>query len=255
MNQWQPGKTFEEQLKTLLVPPRLYIKNKLRRELKYGEKEIALIPYLIDKNKVCLDVGANVGVYSELMSRYCEKVHAFEPNPKIYSILQRCSSQNVECHQIALSDSDGRSELRIPRTKKGHSNQGSSLSKVKVPDNYDAIEVSTVRLDSLNLGTIGFIKIDVEGFELSVLDGAKNTLDRYRPTLLIELEERHTGQPLEKLVKTVELFGYRCLFLGEGRLTGFETMDIERYHRQPEKPEEYVFNFIFLPTDKCKVNN
>ena len=249
MNDWVPGSNLEEKLKTLLVPSRFYIKNKLKRELKYGEKELALIPFLVDREKSCLDIGANVGVYSELMSRYCDKVHAFEPNPKIYSILQRCAAHNVECHQIALSDIDGNGELRIPRSIKGHSNQGSSLSKVKVSDNFDVITVPTTRLDSLDLGTIGFIKIDVEGFELNVLQGAIDTLAKNRPTLLIEMEERHTRQPLEQLVSSVESYDYQCLFLRKNKLSCFETMDIERCHRHPPTREDYVFNFIFLPTD------
>ena len=249
MTDWHPGSNLEERLKTLLIPPRVYIKNKLKRELKHGERELALIPFLVDRDKICLDIGANTGVYSELMSRYCNKVLAFEPNPKIYATLQRCAAHNVECHQIALSDKDGNAELRIPRTKKGHSNQGGSLSTVKVSDNFDVIEVTTTRLDSLDLGVIGFIKIDVEGYELNVLQGARDTIARDRPTLLIELEERHTGQPLETLVSAVESYSYRCLFLEKGKLCSFETMDIDRYHRHPAIREEYVFNFLFLPVD------
>lgn len=247
MNGWIPASSPEERLKSWLLPPRLYIRLRLWRERRSGERELALLPWLVDPERLCLDVGANKGVYAEAMSRLCRQVHAFEPNPKAFAILRRCAAGNVICEPVALSDRDTEAELRIPRSRKGHSNQHGSLSATAVREEYDTIAVRTRRLDSLDLGPVGFIKIDVEGHESSVLRGARETLARNRPNLLIELEERHTERPLPELVAEVETYGYRALYLHDRQLRDFSAIDLEREHRHPRSPRDYVFNFVFLP--------
>ena len=63
----------------------------------------------------------------------------------------------------------------------------------------------TKKIDDLNLKDIGFIKIDAEGAELKVLIGAKKLIKKYKPTLLIEIEERYISQSIEKTLKTIRV--------------------------------------------------
>ena len=95
------------------------------------------------------------------------------------------------------------------------------------------------RLDSLDLGDVGFIKIDVEGHETEVIDGASELIARCRPIMLVEIEEVHSGKPVRVVINEIERHGYRCFALFDGALTDA---------RQVESTDDtYVFNWIFLP--------
>ncbi|SNT36751.1 methyltransferase, FkbM family [Tropicimonas sediminicola] len=72
----------------------------------------------------------------------------------------------------------------------------------------EQVDVETRRLDSFDIRDLGFIKIDVEGHELEVLQGGKETLARETPVLLIEIEERHRPDALETVSDFLAGFGY-----------------------------------------------
>ncbi len=249
---WTPPERIEEKVKSWLVPPRLYIRYLHQKMKTRGEAELHLVQHLVTRDKVALDIGANKGTYSYELARHCEAVHAFEPNPKMFAILRRWARKPVQVHNLALSDQSGQAELRVPRSARGYSNQMGSLSAVTVTGDYKAVTVPTRRLDDWvadqNLGPVGFIKIDVEGFEMAVLRGAEQTLRRDRPNLLIELEERHTHSPLPDLIAEVCGYGYQAYVMLGGALRPFSDLDLVRHHRQPARKTDYIFNFIFLPT-------
>jgi FkbM family methyltransferase len=244
---WMPPSTLTERLKHRIVPPALYIRYRYAREIRHGEKEIRLVPFLARRDRISLDVGANKGVYAYAMLAHSAAVHAFEPNPKLFAMLQGWAGGRVQLHAVALSSTSGTADLLVPRTTAGYSNQGASLSSVKVSGAHGTVKVDAVRLDDLVMPPVGFIKIDVEGFELEVLKGAAETIRRDRPNLLIEIEEAHTAAPLPELIAEVCAYGYRCLALRRGTLRVFEQIDVEAHHRKPRSREDYIFNFIFLP--------
>ena len=247
---WEPPWTLEERLKFALVPVPLYMRYRIAKERRHGEAEIALLPFLADPARVSLDIGANKGVYAWLLKDYSCAVHAFEPNPKMFRFLQRLASKKISVSPIALSDRSGTAILRVPRHRRGgFSNQGASLSDVKVADDFMGVEIEAKRLDDLDLEDIGLIKIDVEGFEQAVLEGARETIIRDRPSLLIEMEEAHTKQPIEEAIAAVEALDYRGLFLKHGVLLPIDAFDGNRHHRKAERREDYVFNFVFLPKE------
>jgi hypothetical protein len=112
------------------------------------------------------------------------------------------------------------------------------------------VSVEARSLDSLALREVGFIKIDVEGFEREVIAGARETLARERPRLLIEIEEYHTRRPIEEDLAFVEGLGFRGYFLKARKvLTPLSAFDPETQHRKARQTDraQYVFNFIFLP--------
>ena len=248
---WCPPFTFEERLKHLLVPPSLYMTYKSSKERRRGEAEFALIPTLSDPEKTSIDAGANVGTWAWEMARHARAVHAFEPNPKNLVKLRRNvgGRKNVTVHAVALSDASGEAVLRIPKGTKGHSNQRASLSEIAVgaDQNFTPVSVEQKRLDDYDFHNVGFIKIDVEGFELALLKGAAATLARERPTLLIEMEEIHARRPITDLIGEVCAYGYDCSYLKRGKLVDIAGFDPETQHRHPKTREDYVFNFVFLP--------
>lgn len=247
---WQPPWTLEERLKFALVPTPLYMRYRTRKELRRGEAEVALLPFLADPARVSLDIGANKGVYSWLLKDLSRTVHAFEPNPKMFRFLRRLEGGNIHVSPVALSDETGPAELRVPRHRRGgFSNQGASLSAVKVADGYESVAIEARRLDDLDIADIGFVKIDVEGYEQAVLDGARETIARDRPVLLVEMEETHTHQPIEDAIARVEAMGYRGLFLHRGVLRPMDAFHGDRHHRHAATRQDYIFNFVFLPRE------
>lgn len=247
---WEPPWTLEERLKFALVPTSLYMRYRIAKERRRGEAEIALLPFLADPSRISLDIGANKGVYAWLLKDCSRAVHAFEPNPKMFRFLQRLAGERITVSPIALSDRSGVATLRVPRHRRGgFSNQGASLSDVKVADDFMGVEIEAKRVDDLGLDNIGFIKIDVGGFEQAVLAGARETLARDRPALLVEMEEAHTKEPIETALASVEAMGYRALFLNRGVLRPIDAFDGDRNHRNAQSREDYVFNFVFLPKD------
>ncbi|MCP5368491.1 MAG: FkbM family methyltransferase [Hyphomicrobiales bacterium] len=244
---WSPPATLEERLKHFLVPPRLYMRYRAGKELRKGERELHLLPALVDPSRTAVDAGANKGVWSHLLAARARAVHAFEPNPKLFPILRRGAAANVTCHPLALSDRAGTARLNVPMGHGGYSNQRGTLRDLGGDQAHASVEIATARLDDLDLGDIGFMKIDVEGHELTVLDGARQTLARCRPNLIIEIEEKHTGRPIEDQVAQVEALGYTCLVYHRGSLKLFATLDPAAIHRRPAAAEDYIFNFVFLP--------
>ncbi len=245
---WSPPSTIEERLKALLIPPRLYIRYKAAKERFKGEAEMRLLSFLVDRNRNAVDAGANKGTYSFVLGQLARTVYAFEPNPKMFEVLRRTAGRNVVVSPLALSNRTGEVEFRVPRYGKGsYSNQGGTLSAIKVNEDYAALPVKAEPLDALNLDDIGFIKIDVEGFEYEVLEGARALIARDRPTLMIEIEEKHTQIPIETALAEVLALGYDGLFFDRNAqaLRALSYFEPEGHHRQPVKG--YVYNFIFLP--------
>jgi len=156
-----------------------------------------------------------------------------------------CDETSATAARRRQSDRTGHAVLRVPLGSKGQSNQGASLSEVKVSGNYTAVAVQTAKIDDLGSADIGFIKIDVEGFESAVLRGARQTIARDRPTIFVEIEEQHTKRPIEQSLREVLALGYRGLFLFGGVLRSLSVFDAARHHRASDG--EYVFNFVFLP--------
>jgi FkbM family methyltransferase len=244
---WEPPLKFEEHLKALL-PPRARIAYLHHRNLRKGEPELHLVSILANKQRVSIDVGANKGVYSYALMAHSKSVHAFEPNPKLFRVLSSWASGQVVLHPEALSNVSAPADLLVPRSANGFSNQGASLSATKVSGDHRKVVVRAVRFDELGIRNVGFMKIDVEGFEREVLEGAADTLRRDRPNLLIEMEEAHTHVPISDMVESVNAYGYSCFALVRGTLTPFSRLDPEKHHRRPACREDYVFNFIFLPS-------
>ena len=111
-------------------------------------------------------------------------------------------------------------------------------------------EVETQPLDALDHTNIGFIKIDVEGHEEAVIEGATETLRRERPALLIEIEQRHARGDVRDLLRRITDLGY-CGFFLHGRVPRpLEEFCVEQHQSRPladPSTGPYVENFFFTP--------
>jgi len=225
------------------------------------EKEMAFLPELCDPGKVSLDIGANIGMFTWHLRQYSLSAMAFEPNPYLSGLLQRTFRDSVPVQQVALSNRCGTASLSFPNDEHALGSLGTARDwdaqedPSDKPGDVTAFDVETLRLDDLDLPPIGFVKIDVEGHELEVLEGAQQTLRTQRPNLLIEIEERHRPGSVGKVIDLLTHFGYRGCVLIDGELCAVSELSLEVHQNTLNLDESgnrvgtYINNFIFTPVD------
>ena len=208
------------------------------------EPELCLIPKLVRRDQVAVDVGAARGSYSYYFSRFARACHAFEPNPDSVERLKR-RLPSVHVHNVALSASPGTAILRIP-TVAGQILAGwasiheANHFKALPAHSVTSVRVETVSLDEFGVRNVGFIKIDVEGHELEVLKGAKNTIIRDNPIVQVEAEERHRPDAVSSVFEFLQPLGYSAYCIQGRSLT-----PLIRKRFDPGK--SLARNYIFIP--------
>lgn len=225
-----------------LVPLRWRVPFRYRAQQMVGalEPEMALLPRLVPKDKLAVDIGGNRGTYTYALSQLASRVVSFEPVPACSRLLRAWSDHtpNVVIHACGLGDREESLVLHIPRMNGSLTTTRASFSRVD-GDGVD-IPVQIMTLDHFALEDVGFVKIDVEGFEFATLNGSRTTLERWRPNLLIEIDAE--AQSAEDFIRTFELLqdlDYDGHFLEDGEL---HPCDANVQMKVPP-----VSNYIFLP--------
>ncbi|MCX7697934.1 MAG: FkbM family methyltransferase [Candidatus Goldbacteria bacterium] len=160
----------------------------------YERKKVLVLSKMIKLGMVCYDIGAHVGYYSLLFSRYVGKtgmVYAFEPLPRNLKYLNNHLTLNkllnVKIIPYAVSFKKGYSKLLFE-----NENQ-SFIARLDVNGN---LKINTICIDELVKNNLilspNIIKIDVEGHELQVLMGAKQTLINFKPIIFVALDNMNT---------------------------------------------------------------
>ncbi len=174
---------------------------RLRRKTSKGKKLSARDAYVFDElepGDVAIDCGANVGEIAELMACRGAEVHAFEPDPGAFAVLEKRFSgvANVTCHNVAVSNRAGRMRLYFRKEREDDPlvySVGSTLDSAKTDVDRDAFtEVEVVRLADFVAGfpRVRLLKIDIEGAEADVLSDLleKDLLERV-DLVLVETHE------------------------------------------------------------------
>jgi FkbM family methyltransferase len=163
------------------------------------ENELLLVNRLCDVNEVAIDVGANVGLFSYAMSKKFKTVVAFEINAELTKHLENLGLPKIQIINKGLSSETGKATLYIPVLNGFPLLGWASLKPGNCPDTAihteKAVEITT--LDSFQFECVSLIKIDVEGHELEVLKGARQTLAQHRPVVLVEVK----AQNLERVTE------------------------------------------------------
>jgi FkbM family methyltransferase len=219
----------------------------------YFEEEISLLPSLCSKSKISIDIGANYGGYLHFLSPHSRSCIGFEPIPELTEIL-RCGfhNKNVEIISCALSNHSGLTSFRHALYHPGYSTmepKNDLHGKIRHAENLSYPEVVVKPLDFFQLENVGFIKIDVEGHEIEVLRGAQNTIQRNRPTLLIEIENRHRHNATEMVINDLAHLEYMGYFYRNQKLEPIKNFD-PTTHQNEKHPDCYVRNFIFMPNEE-----
>jgi FkbM family methyltransferase len=226
---------------------------------RYGEFELRLVEPLCQMDCDSIDVGANLGAYVHFMRRSSRLVYAFEPVPWLAQELARKFPSRVIVRNLALSDENGVATLQVPLVN-GQPEAG--LASLALPARLGSgeimqLRVPTYRLDDAYDGRVGFLKIDVEGCEQAVLDGAGCTIERCRPNILVEIEERFAQSCVDRTARFFTELGYQGYFVSNGALKGIEAFDLSSMQRSEDivgfaagiertRFGGYINNFIFI---------
>ena len=153
------------------------------------ELKQACLPHLKGRRRA-LDIGAHVGFWSDWLAPHFARIDAFEPHP----LMQRCfatnvTQPNVTLHPVGLADVPMQVAMVLDPFNSGMSHVDLSQSG----------GIPLARVDDFTFDDVDFIKLDTEGFETRVLSGARETLLRCRPLVLLEeigaYQERYGDAP------------------------------------------------------------
>lgn len=219
-----------------------------------------LLKYLLSPNQILFDIGAHIGEYIYMGRQVVPSAHiyAFEPNPHSFKKLTRIY-HDARIFNLAFSHENGTSRFKVPIIRGRAIRTRGSLNldyQEKDESGQQIIEVDTQTIDTFvsnhQISTLGVIKIDVEGFEYQVIQGAVHTIRQQAPILIAELEQRHLKQPLDEIIDAIRALGYQCFYYDANTTALRELPPGQAAQVQNEKyfkvnPVHYVNNFIFIP--------
>lgn len=185
-----------------------------------------------------VDIGANVGFHTLTAALFFDRVYAFEPTPETYASLDKNVKMNgfsnVALANVALASSNGSAILHRDSRNCG---ANSLIEEGICGSDQGTVTVATQRLDDFVAQTgiqrVDFIKIDVEGFEAEVLEGAKETIATHSPVLFVELLTDSIAQRVRGILPP----GYRIW----DPATRAE-MSLEDYSDNQKRPRDIVFS-------------
>ncbi len=230
-------------------------------QFRFVEPELARLDEFVPKGRGAVDVGMWWGPWSWQLARRVPRVDSFEPNLDLVTRLAPVMPSNVTLHRAALSDRSGQATLWIPPGGIGTEGRSTIEPSHRIQSGWRQLSVATYRLDDFELGDVGFVKIDVEGHELSVLSGATKLLEKQRPNVMVEVEQHADRQvPLDTIVEFFSDYSYDGHFLQQGRWRHVGELDRRSMRKMADRvarsgfatnlvlyARRYVHNFLFKP--------
>jgi FkbM family methyltransferase len=227
----------------------------LKARFRDQRAEFAVIGAHLRPGDIACDIGANKGSFIFWLSRWVGhgRVVAFEPQPDLARRLaEACRAialDNVTVEAKAVYSHSGRQELFLPS---GHQ-PGASLQRAAVEaGNFTTLSVPLVSLDDYfdPDDPIALLKVDVEGAELGVFQGAERILRQHAPLLVFECENRHLAPGnVYDVFSYLRTFGYEGSFIWQDEVLPIAKFDAAIHQRQVGdwfwKRKDYCNNFVF----------
>ena len=151
----------------------------------------------VDSWHNCLDIGSNIGQWTRPLAQKFQKVYCFEPNPNFRECFAKnITEDNVELFAYGLSDREHKARM--------------TLFNSSILEEGDG-DIQCRTLDSFGLTDIDFVKIDVDGFEIPLLNGARETLTQNTPVINIEMKRDKRPDTVKEAEKILKDLGYRSV--------------------------------------------
>ena len=150
----------------------------------------------VEQWRVCLDIGSNIGQWTRPLAKRFESVVCFEPNPNFRECFKKnIQEKNVLLWPYGLSDKEHKAKQDFNSTVL-HEEDG---------------DIDCRTLDSFGLTNIDFVKIDVDGFEIPLLNGARETLSKNDPVINIEMKRDKRIDVVVKCESILKDLGYKFI--------------------------------------------
>lgn len=192
----------------------------------YQESAINFVYKKIKENFTVLDIGAQSGSFS-LLSKFLPSTtwHSFEPDPTNRNLLEKNlkinNIDNVIVYEDALSNEIGEDTFNINPNQRGLNTLGKNLKRFKENESLK-IKIKLNTIDNLFSNTkIDFIKIDTEGAEYNIINGAREVLKKYKPAIFLECEDANLQQfnlTEKKLRELIRDIGYKISWQEEDNI-------------------------------------
>ncbi len=185
-----------------------YVGRSLHKYGEFSQGEVDIFAQLLGPGNVVVEAGANFGAHTVAMAQMVGPqgaIYAFEPQRLVYQVLTANvainSLYNVTTMHAGLGAQPG--SVRVPILDPAH---GHNFGGFSITGHPHGEEVPLLTVDSMRLAQCRVIKVDVEGMEQDVLQGARETIARLRPVLYVE-NDRPDLSPL--LISSIQAMGYR----------------------------------------------
>ena len=230
-----------------------------------------LPPTIVD---IAIDVGAAHGSYAWILNRKARRVYCFEPGEQHSAYLKAAvSGTRIELVEVAVGSNCSRVSMYTPGTDESalHSATLSTANPVIGFTDTRVRQVDQVTLDDFFVNkidtgrSVDIVKVDVEGYELQVFEGAKALLSRYYPLVFCEIEARHNAD-YGRVFELLRGLGYSCFVYRDGSFKLFVDEHIEPIQSEADlkvrlsreydpSNNRYINNFVFQhDRSRIKVN-
>jgi FkbM family methyltransferase len=228
---------------------------------KYENNETKIFMDLIKPGMIVLDVGANIGYYSLVSAKIVGnkgKVYAFEPEPNNFNLLLKNikvnNYENIIPVNMAASNKNGNAQLFLDKNNFGNQ----SLASKNVPECRGVIAIKTITLDKyfkdiIKNKNMDIIKMDAQGAEGMVLEGAKNILKK-NPIIITEFSPialKNMGTSPQKMLENIRKLNYKLFIIHEKEniIEEKSIKEIIRFCNKKINPKGFV-NLIFKPYNR-----
>jgi FkbM family methyltransferase len=243
-----------------------YLYRAYRYRWRVDPAEIRFLCERLRPGQAAVDAGCFKGAYTYWMRRCVGPsgaVTAFEPQPiqvaYLRDVIAVMQYANVTVEPMGLSNAPGKLQLYVPDGGRGAGHGATFVAEKGGSASGSVVDVAVTTLDAYFAARPqrpDFLKIDVEGHELAVLEGARGTLTTCRPTILVECEARHRiDGDVRPVFEFLESFGYVGSFFLFGRRRPLAEFDPTRHQQiDPGKklPPDYANNFAFEHSSRAE---
>nr|WP_306267873.1 FkbM family methyltransferase [Pararhizobium sp. IMCC3301] len=200
----------------------------------------------LERHGVLLDIGANIGVHSIAFSRHFDRVIAFEPNPTLWADFVRMRADNEADNLALVKCALGSENGELPFFLVDNFNLG--LGTLVQDEQYDRplkkahdvpVRIGTEVLAEQGIGKVDVIKIDVQGFELEVMRGLADIVERNRPIIWMEFAEALHNTPKDQQLMQFLLQG-RNLYQFLVRGSVLRRIELRKIDGMPVTTGDYV---------------
>lgn len=203
------ARNLPSEYQQMAVLTRDFIGSEILVRGRYEREELEAISPLLERlgqGGVALDVGANVGNHAVFFSKYFNHVHSFEPNPRVFQLLEFNTQAltNVQLHKFGLSDSQKTIEAVVPANNAGGASVEEGLRA------GSRVNFSMMDLDSTHIieSPVTFVKVDIEGHEGSALKGMSIILRSHHPVVMLECNRGDNVKLADDAIEILRGAGY-----------------------------------------------